>query len=78
MARSSIAIAPISKAAYNDFKAQRESNRRIRDAFSDEEALIVSPLQNFEIRQPGSQPTATEPMFGYTVIQLDESYCAAR
>ena len=62
------------KAAYNDFKAQRESNRRIRAAFSDEEALIVSPLQNFEIRQPGSQPTATEPMFGYTVIQLDESY----
>ena len=62
------------EAAYKDFKAQRESNRRIRAAFSDEESLIVSQLQNFEVRQPGLQPTLTDPVFGYTVIQLDESY----
>src|SRR5688500_277443 len=62
------------EAAYKDFQAQRESNRRIRTAFGDEESLLVSPLQNFEVRQPGSQPTVTEPVFGYTIIQLDESY----
>ncbi|MGH9237075.1 MAG: sensor histidine kinase [Vicinamibacterales bacterium] len=61
------------EAAYKDFKAERESNRRIRTAFSDEESLFVSQLQNFEVR-PGAQPTVTAPMFGYTIIQLDESY----
>src|SRR5688572_2616250 len=61
------------EAAYKDFKADRESNRRIRTAFSDEESLFVSQLQNFEVR-PGAQPTVTAPLFGYTIIQLDESY----
>jgi signal transduction histidine kinase len=62
------------EAAYDDFKAQLQTMPRIRDAFADEESLVVSPLQNFGVRQPGSQVVTTTPVFGYTVIQLDESY----
>jgi signal transduction histidine kinase len=59
--------------AYREFKAQRRSDRQIRNAFSNEESLIVAPLQNFEVRQSG-QVVPTAPLFGYTVIQLDEAY----
>jgi signal transduction histidine kinase len=66
------------ESAYGEFKALRQSGRQIRAAFSKEESLIVAPLQNFEFLQPGSQPGSqvvqTAPVFGYTVIQLDESY----
>ena len=43
--------------------------------FGDDESLIVVPLQNFEPPRPGT-PVLPQPpaMFGYTVIQLDESY----
>src|SRR6185503_8550891 len=46
-----------------------------RGLFADaDDSLIVSPLQNFEgVPRPGSPiPRQTPPMFGYTVIQLDE------
>jgi signal transduction histidine kinase len=61
--------------AYVEFKAQRESGRQVRAAFSGEESLVVAPLQNFEFPRVGPQVVQTAaPMFGYTVIQLDESY----
>ena len=60
--------------AYIEFKAQRDFGRQMRAAFSGEESLVVAPLQNFEFPRVGSQAVQTEPMFGYTVVQLDESY----
>ena len=60
--------------AYIEFKAQRDFGRQMRAAFSGEESLVVAPLQNFEFPRVGTQMVQTEPMFGYTVVQLDESY----
>jgi signal transduction histidine kinase len=65
---------PDFEAAYKEFKADREDVPLIRKAFSAEESLIVGPLQNFGVRQPGSQVMTRTPVFGYTVIELDESY----
>ena len=69
------------ESAYREFQAQRQAGQLIRDAFSKEESLMVAPLQNFELRQPGPQGRQagpqviqTTPEFGYTVIQLDEAY----
>lgn len=60
--------------AYEAFRAQRQFD--VRSAFSTEESLIVAQLQqNFEqVRQSDTQVVQMTPVFGYTVIHLDESY----
>jgi signal transduction histidine kinase len=39
-----------------------------------DESLIINGLQNFEFQRPGQPLIQTAPMFGFTVIQLDEAY----
>ena len=66
-------LRPAFESAYSASRSQRQPDPR-RFAAADESLIIVG-LQNFEPRQPGlpvAPPTA--PMFGFTVIQLDESY----
>jgi signal transduction histidine kinase len=66
-------LRPAFESAYADYRAQRlPAQGRFSAA---DESLIVLGLQNFEPRLPGSPvPPATTPMFGFTVIQLDEAY----
>jgi signal transduction histidine kinase len=65
-------LRPEFERAYAAARAQTIPNRL---NFGDDESLIVTPVQNFELPRPGA-PVAPQPpaMFGYTVIQLDESY----
>jgi signal transduction histidine kinase len=53
--------------AYEAYRQQRQPD--VRGA--QEDSLIVSPLQQNEPRQQGRPPA---PMFGFTVIHLDEAY----
>jgi signal transduction histidine kinase len=66
-------LRPDFERAYTSFLAQRTPEPG-RFAAADE-SLIVMGLQNFEGARPGSRvPRPGPPMFGFTVIQLDESY----
>ncbi len=57
------------------YEAARAETRAERLNFGDDESLIVLGLLNFEPRQPGTRvDPPPPPVFGYTVIQLDESY----
>ena len=59
--------------AYTSFQAQKAPEPG-RFASADE-SLIVLGLQNFEGARPGARVARPgPPMFGFTVIQLDESY----
>jgi signal transduction histidine kinase len=66
-------LRPAFESAYADFRAQRLPPPGRFSAADD--SLIIQGLQNFEPRLPGATavPPAA-PMFGFTVIQLDESY----
>ena len=67
-------LRPEFEAAFEAFRAQRQPNQN-RFANADD-SLIVFGLGNFggpgQAGSPAPRPTA--PMFGFTVIQLDESY----
>jgi signal transduction histidine kinase len=57
------------------YQAARAETRAEGLNFGDDESLIVLGLQNFEQSTPGARVVPpSPPMFGFTVIQLDESY----
>lgn len=65
-------LRPEFQEAYERARAQLQPTPN-RFARADESLIIVG-LQNFEFQRPGQPLLQTAPMFGFTVIQLDEAY----
>jgi signal transduction histidine kinase len=56
-----------------EFNSGRPPDRRLR--FRDEDPLLVAPIRNVIVNPPaGSRPQAVEPVFGFTVLELDLRY----